>query len=389
MNGPEPSPSSTETFFAPAGRLAPAALREQIEAICGNPIATFLLNSLNGLVAILNEQRQILAASPDLIGALGTRWDGPMTGARPGEAFECIHTPDGPNGCGTAQACSHCGLLQTFLEALEGDAVTEGDWRLALQREGRYQAVEFHVVASPLAVGGHRFLAITFHDISAEKHRDALERLFFHDIGNILQGLQGWSESLSEGITRPEEAARRILHISERLSAEVQSHRRLLQAERGLLTPAPDQLDGEHLLHEVLALLERHPSGHHRHLETCAITEGRPLLSDPDLLLRVLYNMALNALEASGREEIVTLTFQWQGPRARFAVHNPGAIPKAIQHQIFHRSFSTKASRGRGLGTYAMKLFGENVLRGQVGFDSAEAAGTTFWITLPASLEGA
>jgi hypothetical protein len=31
-----------------------------------------------------------------------------------------------------------------------------------------------------------------------------------------------------------------------------------------------------------------------------------------------------------------------------------------------------------------MKLFGENLLKGKVGFDTSETGGTTFWITLPA-----
>ena len=47
--------------------------------------------------------------------------------------------------------------------------------------------------------------------------------------------------------------------------------------------------------------------------------------------------------------------------------------------RIFQRSFSTKGSPGRGLGTYAMKLFGESVLGGQVDFETG-AEGTTFWI---------
>ena len=53
--------------------------------------------------------------------------------------------------------------------------------------------------------------------------------------------------------------------------------------------------------------------------------------------------------------------------------------------QIFHRSFSTKGGYGRGLGTYGMKLLGEGVLGGSVGFESTEEGGTTFWFRLPAA----
>jgi len=54
-----------------------------------------------------------------------------------------------------------------------------------------------------------------------------------------------------------------------------------------------------------------------------------------------------------------------------------------VQARIFQRSFSTKAVRGRGLGTYSMKLFGERCLGGEVSFGSATGTGTVFSIRLP------
>jgi sensor histidine kinase regulating citrate/malate metabolism len=46
---------------------------------------------------------------------------------------------------------------------------------------------------------------------------------------------------------------------------------------------------------------------------------------------------------------------------------------------LFRRSFSTKG-RGRGIGTYSMKLLGEKYLKGRVWFTSSPNAGTTFFI---------
>ena len=65
-------------------------------------------------------------------------------------------------------------------------------------------------------------------------------------------------------------------------------------------------------------------------------------------------------------------------------MHNNNYIPEDIQMQIFHRSFSTKES-GRGLGTYSMRLVGENYLKGKVYFTSDKLKGTTFLIDLPAN----
>ena len=387
MSDPSTARPPVDLPPAPAGRATPDQLRREVEAVRESPLVAFLLASLHGLVAILNEQRQILAASPGLVDALSPRWGGRFRGARPGEAFDCIHVPEGPGGCGTSPACAHCGLLLTLLTALEDDGPREGECHLSMRRNGRWEAVEFHVTVSRLQVDGHRFLAVAFRDISAERRRDVLERLFFHDIANILQGLHGWSEGLSEGSVPAGDAARRILLLSERLGQEVHSHRRLLQAERGRLAVTPSVLQGGLVLQEALSLLERHPSAGNRRLALMQAPGPGSFVSDPDLLLRVVYNMALNAAEASKPGETVRLSFGWQGDRPRFAVHNPGTIPEPLRERIFQRSFSTKAAKGRGLGTYAMKLFGENFLRGEVGFESGPATGTTFWILLPPRLE--
>jgi len=58
-------------------------------------------------------------------------------------------------------------------------------------------------------------------------------------------------------------------------------------------------------------------------------------------------------------------------------------IEPSVQMQIFQRSFSTKSGGGRGVGTYAARLFVEGFLGGKVAFVSDEASGTVFSVTLP------
>jgi len=52
---------------------------------------------------------------------------------------------------------------------------------------------------------------------------------------------------------------------------------------------------------------------------------------------------------------------------------------------VFQRSFSTKG-KGRGLGTYSIKLLTERYLKGTASFTSTETDGTTFQISLPTQL---
>jgi CheY-like chemotaxis protein len=53
-----------------------------------------------------------------------------------------------------------------------------------------------------------------------------------------------------------------------------------------------------------------------------------------------------------------------------------------VQLQMFQRSFSTKG-RGRGIGTYSVKLLTEKYLKGRVAFTSDPLTGTTFSVMVP------
>jgi signal transduction histidine kinase len=105
-------------------------------------------------------------------------------------------------------------------------------------------------------------------------------------------------------------------------------------------------------------------------------------LTDPTLLRRVVGNMVKNGLEASGENETVQLSCRSSKTGIEFLVHNPRFMPRHVQLQVFQRSFSTKGPN-RGLGTYSMKLLGEQYLRGKVSFTSYPEGGTTFKIWLP------
>ena len=109
--------------------------------------------------------------------------------------------------------------------------------------------------------------------------------------------------------------------------------------------------------------------------EAPASDAPEPDTAGPELKFELagrLENGAIN--EASGLQA---------GYGGAFFVHNDEAIPREVQARIFQRSFSTKAQRGRGLGTYSMKLFGERYLGGEVSFTSTPEAGTEFAIVLP------
>jgi signal transduction histidine kinase len=375
---PTPEPL-VSTHFAPAERAAPELLRLEAEACLSHPVARFLMQALDGLVLILDAHRQVLATNDRVLEVVDPK-DGSPLGRRPGEIFGCIHHAEGPGGCGTSHACSHCGAVLAILEAERTGIPVHSECLLTLRHGDLIESAEFEIVASPLAVGPHQFIAVVLHDLSAVKRRDALERLFYHDVANLMQGIRGWADLLASGATHATGVAQKLAHLTDLLDRELKSHQAMAMAEQGDLKPRVRSILPLEILQDVSDLLDHQVLARDRKVKILPAPE-EPICTDPELLSRVVLNMAVNAVEASFMGETITLSAHLEGAFIRFQVHNPGMIPEDIHSRIFQRSFSTKGTVGRGLGTYAMKLFGEGVLRGQVGFDTGRE-GTTFWILI-------
>lgn len=105
--------------------------------------------------------------------------------------------------------------------------------------------------------------------------------------------------------------------------------------------------------------------------------------SDPTLLIRSLSNLIKNSLEASGKNSLIKILASSDSQDLLFEIYNDKVIPPNIQLQLFQRSFSTKQSKGRGIGLYSVKLIVEQYLKGKVGFVSDNELKTIFTIRLP------
>jgi signal transduction histidine kinase len=253
---------------------------------------------------------------------------------------------------------------------------------------------EFNVRATPIEVDGQAFTVVSLRDISGEKRREALEQIFFHDVLNTVAGLRGWALRLRRPGADGERAAERIDLLSRQLEREIRDHRALLLAESGALVASPVRLRPEELLRDVELVFSSHAVARDRRLVLEPPPAGLELWADPALLLRVLVNMVRNALEATPAGGAVRVWCEraTTTPRAadgldrdalRLRVHNEGVMAPEVQARVFQRSFSTKGERGRGLGTYGMKLLGERYLGGEVSFVSAPDVGTVFSVQLP------
>ena len=374
-------PAMPATYFAPAGRATRSDVRRLAEKSLHDPIISAVLEAVEGCLLILNRHRQVLAANNELLESLGLRRMDSVLGLRPGEVMECEHSELGPDGCGTSHQCKPCGAVIAILSAFDHDAPATGECCMTMLRGRERKAVEMRVKATPLRLGREPVVALVLQDVSAEKRRAALEDVFLHDLRNTLTGLSGWAEILEE--EEPSEAASMVVSIASRMRDELEGQHVLVHAEKGSLRvdkrPVPVRDILSSVANSCATLAEA--TGHRFDIDPC--DPNATVTTDPTLLGRVLVNMVKNALEATSPDDPVRLRFELQHDRPTFLVRNPGVIPEDVRLQIFRRSFSTKKQPGRGLGTYSMKLFGEQYLDGHVSFVSTPEVGTVFLITLP------
>ncbi len=234
----------------------------------------------------------------------------------------------------------------------------------------------------PLEHAGESFCVFAVTDISHEKRRRNLEQIFFHDVLNVAGSIRGFAELLRDYDPEDKVAIFNMIHAtSERIIEEIEAQRALMEAETGELAVSNELLSSRMVLGKITQLYAHHDACRERTLAIAPDAEEVVFASDPVLLGRVFGNMVKNALEAAQPGATVTLGARREGTQAEFWVHNPGVIRADDQAQIFRRSFSTKG-RSRGLGTYSMKLLSEK-LGGQVGFESTEGSGTTFFARYP------
>jgi signal transduction histidine kinase len=378
--------SDPVTHFAPAERADKTTLNTQAECIKALPWVTRFLDATATLALVLNSQRQIVFASRSflkLIESCGD-WPGDPIGFRPGEILHCLHSNES-GGCGTTVFCRACGAVNAILQSQHGKEAIE-ECRLSRKNsKGEVEAMDLRVWARPLTLDGDIFTVFTVQDISSEKRRLVLERIFFHDIINTAGGVQGLAKLLAES-TLPEESIRNIANLlccsSDHLMEEIEAQRTLNSAERNDLVPHPDKVAVLSLLKTLTKSFAAHDVARGRVMEIDSINDDVWIETDAVLLRRVVLNLLKNALEASLNGEIVTLGLRTCNDGAHITLKNNAVMPESIRIQIFNRSFSTHGP-GRGLGTYSARLLTERYLHGQIEFESTEGVGTVFTVILP------
>ena len=372
------TPEPPQTFHAPPERQASAEIARQASDLGNLAGLAALLDCMPDLVMILNEQRQIIFGNRTLRDFAGTRGSGEWLGLRPGEFFDCRQTGLAPSGCGTGEACRTCGNVNAILGALAGRSVMH-ECRITTPA---VEANDLRIWASPFSWPTGHYVLVVAVDISNEKRRQVLERIFFHDILNTAGNIHGLSELIRDDPASVAEFKDDLYETAETLVNEIRSQRLLLAAERNELQVTLAPASSRQLLETVVQTYRHHSLAKGKAIVITPGSAAFLIATDETLLHRVLGNLLKNALEASQPGDTVTLGAEEQPDRFIFWCHNPLPIPRAIQLQLFQRSFSTKGP-GRGIGTYSIRLLAERHLGGKVTLVSTPETGTRFELSFP------
>jgi K+-sensing histidine kinase KdpD len=343
-----------------------------------------VLNSNPHVSAIINKNLQVVLANMHMVKMTGIKNIEQIIGKRPGEALSCLRNDESATGCGTTESCQLCGISQTIVQSQAQSKKITNECRITTNENGRLAFYDFKATCSPVFFNGEMYTLLNLIDIGSEKRSAVLENVFFHDMLNRLGGLSGIihvikTENNQQDLTEYIDV---LETIGEMIIEEIQSHRYLKAAESDSLILNIQEYSAFDIIESVRRQFTFHPVMNSLTMTLDPGCADFKLKTDSTLLKRILLNMAKNAAEATPENGTIVIYCKKKSGIALFSISNKGMIPRDVQLQIFQRSYSTKGI-GRGLGTYSMKLFGENYLKGKVYFTSNEKNGTTFTIELP------
>ncbi len=206
--------------------------------------------------------------------------------------------------------------------------------------------------------------------------------LILHDIRNPLSIVRAYAELILHGMEdgeRVSESAKTIIRESDRLGGMVNE---LLDFARGeiRLSLSPVSLRALTKL-LVDGLAERFSAARVR-VQTEVSFDG-PVILDERRMLRVLHNLADNAVKAMPRGGTLSLTVASRGEQYDIRISDTGVgMSEETKRHLFEPFFSAFEG-GTGLGMAIARSI-VRAHRGELSAESEKGSGTTFTITLPA-----
>jgi signal transduction histidine kinase len=202
-----------------------------------------------------------------------------------------------------------------------------------------------------------------------------------HEINNPLGAIKTAFSLLEPAVPKEH----RHHHYLGKIEKEIDRIARIVRQMLDLYKPdtdAPKEFRVDQTVKEILTLVKPEERAVKFDLD---LAQGKITLPE-NMLRQILYNLALNAVEASPADGTIRITAAIAANRLHIAVADQGeGIPAEIGDRIFEPFFTTKrisANGGAGLGLSVCKTLVE-AMAGEISFTSQPGKGTEFKISLP------
>lgn len=384
-------------------RMQKRLFRESRKLEHTNHVASAILKNVHAFILLINNDFKVLKTN--YYQQTGTR-KGPEE-KKVGDLLQCRNALSAEGGCGTHVYCGSCPIRQAIRQAFEqrrGFTNLEATLNMVTS-ENQTVACEAVISGSYFLLNEEENMVLTVHDITHLKqverelkvakekaeNADIAKSAFLanmsHEIRTPLNAITGFAEVMGSANTEEEKTQyQEIIKMNADLLMQlVNDILDMSKIEAGTLEFVYSTVDINLLLSDLQRLFQMRINDAGGKVQIIA----EPSLSscfiqtDRNRVAQVISNFVGNAIKFT-REGNIRIGYEAKDTELYFYVKDTGTgIPAEKLSNVFGRFVKlNKDQKGAGLGlSISQTIVGK--LSGQIGADSIEGEGSTFWFTLP------
>ena len=385
-------------------RMQKRLFRESRKLEHTNHIASAILKNVHAYILLIDNDFKVLKTNYYQL--TGTQKG--LEEKRVGDLLQCRNALSAEGGCGTHAYCGSCPIRCAIRQAFEqrrGFTDLEATLNV-LTSEKKSVECDAVISGSYFLLNEEENMVLTVHDITqlketekqltlakekaenADLSKSAFLANMSHEIRTPLNAITGFAEVLASANTEEEEKAQyqEIIKMNADLLLQlVNDILDMSKIEAGTLEFVYTKVDINLLLSDLRQLFQMRVNDAGKNIQIIAEPSlpSCSIETDRNRVAQVLSNFTTNAIKFT-QEGTISIGYEARDTELYFYVTDTGAgIPADKLPEVFGRFVKlNKDKKGTGLGLSISKTI-VNKLEGQIGADSVEGKGSTFWFTIP------
>lgn len=384
-------------------RMQKRLFRESRKLEHTNHIASAILKNVHAYILLIDNDFKVLKTNYYQL--TGTQKG--LEEKRVGDLLQCRNALSAEGGCGTHVYCGSCPIRCAIRQAFEqrrGFTDLEATLNV-LTSEKKSVECDAVISGSYFLLNEEENMVLTVHDITqlketekqltlakekaenADLSKSAFLANMSHEIRTPLNAITGFAEVLASANTEEEKAQyQEIIKMNADLLLQlVNDILDMSKIEAGTLEFVYTKVDINLLLSDLRQLFQMRVNDAGKNIQIIAEPSlpSCSIETDRNRVAQVLSNFTTNAIKFT-QEGTISIGYEARDTELYFYVTDSGAgIPADKLPEVFGRFVKlNKDKKGTGLGLSISKTI-VNKLEGQIGADSVEGKGSTFWFTIP------